>query len=158
MTRKCNDPDGKGCRNDVEQAAAGGGQRKACTTCRPTRVRRKAAGEGSGQGRQSAPAPAVGAPAPAGPAGPRVVGDLETATAARLVEAGRRDTLAGELLLQLARRMDAAESPSAYATLAGQYRAAIGDALPEATTPAGPVDPADDIARRRAEKRRAAGA
>lgn len=150
MTRKCAD----GCGRDVEQDPTGGGRRKYSEVCRPARVRVKAAGEGSGQVRQSAPAPAAEAP---GPAGPRVLGPMEDATAAQLAGAGRAGTLAGHLLLNLARRMDEAESPSAYATLAGQYRATIPDALPDAP-PAAPDDPLDEITRRRAERRAAAGA
>lgn len=153
MSRNCEN----GCGRVVTQNPAGGGLRKFCEVCRPPRQRRKAAGEGSGQVRQSAPDPA----APVAPAGPRVLGPMEDATAGQLAAAGRSGTLQGHLLLNLARRMDEAESPSAYATLAGQYRATIPDALPEAP-PAAPDDPLDDpldqIARRRAERRAAAGA
>lgn len=127
-----------GCGRTVRQSPAGGGQRKHCEVCRPPRVRKPKAD----------PAPAAPAEAPAG-------GQMVARTTDKLRAAGRLDTIEGALLLAIARRMDSCESDTQFAALAGQYRQAIPAALPGQDDAA---DGIDQLAARRAAKRKAAGA
>jgi hypothetical protein len=70
-------------------------------------------------------------------------GSLETAARAELEAVGRADTVAGAVVLALARRLDAAspaETGAAFAALAKELRAALVAAVAGAERAADPID------------------
>lgn len=77
---------------------------------------------------------------------------LTAAARAELAEAGRDRTAAGQVVLALARRIDAnsAETGSSLAALAREFRAALAGALEGAGAA---VDPVDELRARRDRKR-----
>lgn len=81
------------------------------------------------------------------PAPPSEPGEVAAAVEAELVAAGRRHTVAGELAVSLARRVDATdESSSTVATLSREFRACLAAAMAGALP--GP-DPLDELRARR---------
>ena len=82
----------------------------------------------------------------------RKVGKIEKATRAELVRLGRLDSDVGATALKLAERLDVAtaeEPGSALAAVAKELRATMAEARQTGTPKA---DPADDLARKRAER------
>ncbi|WP_406168898.1 hypothetical protein [Streptomyces sp. NBC_00996] len=77
---------------------------------------------------------------------------LTDAVRAELKAAGRLDSAAGRVVLALARRIDAGgrESGSSLASLAKEFRAALGEALKGVETAS---DPVDELRARRDRKR-----
>lgn len=89
---------------------------------------------------------------------PREMGPLESAAHAELDSFGRAETLAGGVVLALARRIDGAgplDTGSGFAALAKELRAAMAVAVAGAEQEA---DPADEFRRQREQKRRERGA
>ena len=96
------------------------------------------------------------AQAPSGPAPVREPGPLEAAARAELEAVDRAGTLAGTVVLALARRVDAAgplDTGSAFASLTKELRAALAAAL-EGVQKAD--DPIDELREQRDRRRRRA--
>ncbi|MEU0040235.1 hypothetical protein [Streptomyces sp. NPDC006333] len=89
---------------------------------------------------------------------PREPGPLEAAAHAELESFGRAETLAGGVVLALARRIDDAgptDTGSGFAALAKELRAAMAVALAGAEQEA---DPIDQVRKQREQKRHGRGA
>ncbi|MEU2339925.1 hypothetical protein ABZ608_41440 [Streptomyces sp. NPDC013172] len=96
--------------------------------------------------------------APRPPSGEREPGPLEASARAELESFGRADTLAGGVVLALARRIDEAgptDTGSGFAALAKELRSSMAVALAGAEQEA---DPIDQVRRQREQKRRGRGA
>ena len=84
---------------------------------------------------------------------PRGPGPLESAALAELEAVGRAETLAGGVVLALARRIDQAgpdDTGSGFAALTKELRASLAAAVAGAET----ADEVDKVRRQREEKRR----
>ncbi|WP_123977206.1 hypothetical protein [Streptomyces sp. Ag109_O5-1] len=91
---------------------------------------------------------------PPGEDRPRRLGPLEQQAQAELESFGRADTLAGGVVLALARRLDQAgpmDTGSGFAALAKELRAAMTVALAGAEQEA---DPIDQVRKQREQKQR----
>ncbi|MGW4876549.1 hypothetical protein ACWEPI_08335 [Streptomyces sp. NPDC004262] len=89
---------------------------------------------------------------------PRGLGPLEQQAQAELESFGRAETLAGGVVLALARRIDQAgpaDTGSGFAALAKELRAAMAVALAGAEQEA---DPIDQVRKQREQKQRSRGA
>ncbi|MEU8717489.1 hypothetical protein [Streptomyces sp. NPDC048663] len=89
---------------------------------------------------------------------PRRLGPLEQQAQAELESFGRAETLAGGVVLALARRIDQAgpaDTGSGFAALAKELRAAMAVALAGAEQEA---DPIDQVRKQREQKQRSRGA
>ncbi len=127
--RKC-----KRCGAVMPPKAGPGRPREVCEACKPSRVL------------AAVPAEVVGAPA-------RSDEPLIAATRKTLVDAGRLDTVPGQMALVLAARMlDRMNTGSSVASLSRELRATLDEALAGAVVEA---DPVVDFSARRAA--RAAG-
>lgn len=127
--------------------------------CRVQAQRGAASGKAANTGKDKGTVVAFGlAAVPPGDARSREPGPLEASARAELESFGRAETLAGGVVLALARRIDQAgpmDTGSGFAALAKELRAAMAVAVAGAEQEA---DPIDQVRGQREKKQRERGA
>lgn len=140
----------------ARQVLPGVEMKKNCATCgKPFDAQRKTAKYCSGRCRvQAQRTTSEASVTPLQPAAQPADGDVEQAAREELVRYGRESSVGGQVVLALARRIDAGvgETGASFAALSKELRSAMAAAVAGAEAEA---DPVDEVRKQRERKRQA---